>query len=127
MVFKTIILKWSFLTLFKEASIASLSCPSIVWILALKADNLNHQQKIQEGDERYGLGNMFSRKNDITSNEEDIKELQDKNKVLMPILNMNGEQMNYYRDIHQNNEYWKDPVCNKCVLRSSHADETLEL
>ena len=62
-------------------------------IEALKADNLNHQQKIQEGDERYGLGNMFSRKNDITSNEEDIKELQDKNKVLMPILNMNGEQI----------------------------------
>ena len=63
-------------------------------IEALKADNLNHQQKIQEGDERYGLGNMFSRKNDITSNEEDIKALQDKNKILLPVIDLNtGEQI----------------------------------
>ena len=63
-------------------------------IEALKSDNLNHQQKIQEGDERYGLGNMFSRKNDITSNEEDIKVLQDKNKILLPVIDLNtGEQI----------------------------------
>ena len=39
----------------------------------------------------------------------------------------NGKQMNFFRDLHKKGEYWKHPVCNECVLKSSHADETMEL
>lgn len=39
----------------------------------------------------------------------------------------NGENMKFLRNIHNAGEYWKHPVCNKCVLNSSHMDETVEL
>ena len=29
-----------------------------------------------------------------------------------------SEQMKFIRDIHQKGEYWKHPVCKKCVLIS---------
>ena len=35
-----------------------------------------------------------------------------------------NEQMQFLRDIHQKGEFWKDPVCKKCVLSTSHFDET---
>ena len=36
----------------------------------------------------------------------------------------NGEQMTFIRDIHKKGEFWRHPVCKKCVLSTSHFDET---
>ena len=36
----------------------------------------------------------------------------------------NGKQMKFIRDIHKKGEFWKHPVCKKCVLSTSHFDET---
>jgi len=35
-----------------------------------------------------------------------------------------SNEMNYFREIHQKGEYWRHPVCKKCVLSSSHSDES---
>ena len=35
-----------------------------------------------------------------------------------------SEQMKFIRDIHQKGEFWKHPVCKKCVLSTAHFDET---
>lgn len=35
-----------------------------------------------------------------------------------------GSAINKFREIHKVGEYWKHPVCKKCVLSSSHVDET---
>lgn len=34
-----------------------------------------------------------------------------------------GSAINKFREIHKAGEYWKHPVCKKCVLSSSHVDE----
>ncbi len=33
-----------------------------------------------------------------------------------------SEEMEYFREIHRNGEFWKHPVCKKCVLSTSHFD-----
>ncbi len=33
-----------------------------------------------------------------------------------------SKEMEYFREIHRNGEYWKHPVCKKCVLSTSHFD-----
>ncbi len=35
-----------------------------------------------------------------------------------------SEQMRFIRDIHQKGEFWRHPVCKKCVLSTAHFDET---
>ena len=36
----------------------------------------------------------------------------------------NSDEMKFFREIHKNGEYWKNPVCKKCVQATSHLDET---
>ena len=33
-----------------------------------------------------------------------------------------SKEMEYFREIHRNGEFWKHPVCKKCVLSTSHFD-----
>ena len=33
-----------------------------------------------------------------------------------------SEQMEFFRDIHKKGEFWKHPVCKKCVLSTNHFD-----
>ena len=35
-----------------------------------------------------------------------------------------SEQMNFFREIHQKGEYWRHPVCKKCVLSINHFDQS---
>ena len=35
-----------------------------------------------------------------------------------------SDQIQFLREIHRKGEYWKHPVCKKCVESSSHHDET---
>lgn len=35
-----------------------------------------------------------------------------------------SEQMKFIRDIHKKGEFWRHPVCKKCVLSTAHFDET---
>jgi len=35
-----------------------------------------------------------------------------------------SEQMEFFRDIHRKGEFWKHPVCKKCVLSTNHMNET---
>ena len=32
--------------------------------------------------------------------------------------------MEFFRDIHRKGEFWKHPVCKKCVLSTNHMNET---
>lgn len=36
-----------------------------------------------------------------------------------------GQEMQLFREIHKNGEYWKHHVCKRCVLSSAHLDETI--
>ena len=36
----------------------------------------------------------------------------------------NCEEMRFIRDIHTKGEYWKHPVCKRCVQSTSHVDDT---
>ena len=33
-----------------------------------------------------------------------------------------SKEMEFFREIHKNGEFWKHPVCKKCVLSTSHFD-----
>ena len=33
-----------------------------------------------------------------------------------------SKEMEYFREIHRKGEFWKHPVCKKCVLSTSHFD-----
>ena len=33
-----------------------------------------------------------------------------------------SKEMEFFRDIHQKGEFWKHPVCKKCVLSTSHIE-----
>ena len=35
-----------------------------------------------------------------------------------------SEQMEFFRDIHKKGEFWKHPVCKKCVLSVNHFDQS---
>lgn len=35
-----------------------------------------------------------------------------------------SEQMEFFREIHKKGEFWRHPVCKKCVLSTSHFDQS---
>jgi len=47
-----------------------------------------------------------------------------KSKLLIQTIEetWNSKEMKYFREIHKNGEFWKHPVCKKCVLSTSHFD-----
>ena len=36
----------------------------------------------------------------------------------------NSDEMKFFREIHKKGEYWRHPVCKRCVQSTSHVDET---
>jgi MoaA/NifB/PqqE/SkfB family radical SAM enzyme len=58
------------------------------------------------------------------SDVENMGLLEKDRKARLPILTIeeawHSDEMKFFREIHRNGEYWRHPVCNKCVLSSSH-------
>lgn len=69
---------------------------------------------------------QFSRKKNLALDASPLKEAKDEAKLLIKTIEeaWNSEPINFLRDIHKKGEYWKHPVCKKCVESSSHHDET---
>ena len=55
-----------------------------------------------------------------------LAEARDNSKLLIQNIEeaWNSDKINYLRKIHSDGEYWKHPVCKRCVLSTSHLDET---
>ena len=69
--------------------------------------------------------NKFSKKQNIGMRQTPLKNVTDSELVLRTIEEAwKSEEMEFLRDIHRKGEYWRHPVCKKCVESTSHMDET---
>lgn len=68
----------------------------------------------------------FSRKKNLALESSPLKEAKDEASLLIRTIEdaWNSAEINFLRQIHKKGEYWKHPVCKKCVESSSHHDET---
>ena len=68
--------------------------------------------------------NKFSKKQNIGMRQTPLKNVTDSELVLRTIEEAwKSEEMEFLRDIHRKGEYWRHPVCKKCVESTSHMDK----
>tara|TARA_R100001443_G_scaffold52230_2_gene63934 strand:- start:65 stop:1171 length:1107 start_codon:yes stop_codon:yes gene_type:complete len=68
----------------------------------------------------------FSDVENIAERQSPLESSRDKSKLVLRTIEeaWKGPEMKFLRDIHRKGEYWKHPVCDKCVSSLSHHDET---
>lgn len=68
----------------------------------------------------------YSTTENIGERQSPLDSSKDKSKLVMRTIEetWKGPELKFLRDIHRKGEYWKHPVCNKCVSSLSHHDET---
>ena len=68
----------------------------------------------------------FSKKTNLALKDSPLAEAKDNSKLILRTIEetWKSPEIEYLRKIHRKGEYWKHPVCNKCVSSLSHHDET---
>jgi len=69
---------------------------------------------------------QYSKKRNVGMDSSPLEEGKDLSRLLIRSIEeaWMSEQIQFLRKIHRKGEYWKHPVCKKCVESSSHHDET---
>jgi|TARA_E500000305_G_scaffold109922_2_gene116243 sulfatase maturation enzyme AslB (radical SAM superfamily) len=68
----------------------------------------------------------YSTTENIGERQSPLESSRDKSQLVLRTIEetWKGPELKFLRDIHRKGEYWKHPVCNKCVSSLSHHDET---
>tara|TARA_Y100000310_G_scaffold145370_1_gene144707 strand:- start:2197 stop:3312 length:1116 start_codon:yes stop_codon:yes gene_type:complete len=68
----------------------------------------------------------FSKKKNLALYQSPLAEAKDEAKLVLRTIEeiWKSKEIEFLRDIHRKGEYWKHPVCKKCVESTSHHDET---
>jgi MoaA/NifB/PqqE/SkfB family radical SAM enzyme len=68
----------------------------------------------------------FSKTENIAERKSPLESSRDKSRLMIRTIEeaWKSPEMEFLRDIHRKGEYWKHPVCDKCVSSLSHHDET---
>ena len=68
----------------------------------------------------------FSKKSNVGLEKSPLAQARDSAKLVLRTVEetWKSSEMEFIRDIHRKGEYWKHPVCKKCVESTSHHDET---
>ena len=69
---------------------------------------------------------MFSKKKNIAMEQSPLSESRNHAELILSSIEeaWKGNAIEFLRDIHRKGEYWRHPVCKKCVESTSHHDET---
>ena len=69
---------------------------------------------------------MFSKKKNIAMEQSPLSESRNHAELILCSIEeaWKGNAIEFLRDIHRKGEYWRHPVCKKCVESTSHHDET---
>jgi hypothetical protein len=69
----------------------------------------------------------FSKKNNIALDTSPLEETKNTAKLILRSVaeTWKAPEIEFLRDIHRKGEYWKHPVCKRCVESTSHHDETI--
>ncbi len=68
----------------------------------------------------------FSKKSNVGLEKSPLAQARNSAKLVLRTVEetWKSSEMEFIRDIHRKGEYWKHPVCKKCVESTSHHDET---